>query len=169
MQMINKNEKVAMFVSEVVRRHNALRYLWPFWSRRQLIGFVAAGAVFGTALALSTGNLSGIAGYVIGALVGGLAGRSNRWMPAQLILTIRTDATRFIAEVDALLCRQGYVRSYDPEPDESSVHYRSVAPKWANWGEQGVTVRLERHQITLDGPIGVLWLAHHRITRDYGV
>jgi hypothetical protein len=35
MDMQTKHQKVAMFVSEVVRRHSALLYLWPFWSRRQ--------------------------------------------------------------------------------------------------------------------------------------
>jgi hypothetical protein len=163
--MQTNSNKLDMFVSEVRRQHSALRYLWPFWSRPQLIGVVVTGAVFGTALALLTGQLSGMAGYVVGGLVGGLAGRANRWMPAQLILTTRGDANQFIADVDALLLRQGYARSYDPAPDDGCVHYRSLAPKWANWGEQGVTVRLEEHQITLDGPIGALWLAHHRITR----
>jgi hypothetical protein len=120
--------------------------------------------------AMLTGKWSWMFGYAIGALVGGLAGRANRAVPAQLVLSTRGEANQFIAEVDGLLARQGYARSYDPEPDDGCVHYRSLAPKWADWGEQQVvTVRLERHQITLDGPIGTLWLAHHLITRRDGV
>jgi hypothetical protein len=153
-------EKSSRFVSAVIRRHGVLRYLWPFWSRQQLIRFVGGIVITSMLWSVFLDIPLGLDGAIIGMVVGGLCGCANTTMPAQLIITTRREASGFLPEVEMLLLRQGYERSDDPEP--GCLHYRK---KWLHWGERGMTVRMERHQITLDGPIGVLWRTHHIITK----
>lgn len=160
-------------VAEITRMHGVLRYLWPFWSTRQL-RLVAL--LIGVPAALLAALLwwldpKAMPTTVCGAVAGGMF-VVYLVMPARLRLITRGEAKHFIGDMHKVLVTLGYGRSTDPA-DPARHHYRVVKipawVEWTNWAEADIEFRIGPHDIVIDGPVGILVFMRRRIlSRNVG-
>lgn len=168
---MNKTTITGVTVSQVQHTHAWRLYLWPFrpWRavRASLIWLAFALSVIGAIkYLLAPENMLIV---LIGAAVSGLLCGAYATLPARLALASRSEARHHLADLQALLAKNGLVASDQPVPPGSYL-YRGKLPRWLVYDSQdNVKLVVRDHEIVLTGPIIVLHLLRAQLLKrdDY--
>lgn len=164
---MNKTTIDGVTISEVKRKHAWWLYLWPFQSRRELLStFAILGvvlSVMGTFAYLTAPYA--LLNTLVGAAVGGVYLGVYGALPASLTLATRSEARHFLADLQAMLAKGGYVLSEQPIVP-GRFHYRSKMPRLLRWDSQDIELLVHGNEFVLNGPITPLRLLRAKLLPD---
>jgi hypothetical protein len=148
-------------MSQVVRAHDAFRFLWPIQSWGQLVslGFaLAVGLTFIAMLCAAIDPSAPLAYIVIPVLLGGLAPVFAA-LPGRFQVHTRFHAQHFVKTLDEAIRAMGYNRA---ESIDGHACYQPQA-KLVHWKENAIAVKVSDHAIVVVGPVFVLRMLQQRL------
>ncbi|MES2760445.1 MAG: hypothetical protein V4693_23985 [Pseudomonadota bacterium] len=168
---MDKTTIIGVTVSLVQHTHARRLYFWPFqtWHalRSALIWQAFGMSVIGMIkYMLDPANMLIV---LIGAAVSGLLCSAYAGLPARLTLATRSEARHHLADLQALLIKNGCVESEQQVPPGSYL-YRSKLPRWLICDSQDyLKLEVREHEMVLTAPILVLHLLRAQLLRrdDY--
>ena len=149
-------------MSEVVRSHDAFRFLCPIQSWGQFISLaltLSVGLALIAMLFMALDPTAPVAFIIIPVLLGGLAPVFAA-LPARFEVVTRFHAQHFLKTLDRTILSMGYVA--DEAQSERSRQYRPRA-RLFRWKENAIAVTVTEHAVTIAGPVFALRLLQEKL------
>jgi hypothetical protein len=149
-------------MSEVVRSHDAFRFLCPIQSWGQLVSLaltLSLGLALIAMLFMALDPTAPVAYIIIPVLLGGLAPVFAA-LPARFEVITRFQARHFLKTLDQAVISMGY--GPDDTQSERTRQYRPRA-RLFRWRENAITVTVTEHAITIGGPVFALRLLQEKL------
>jgi hypothetical protein len=161
-------------VSSIERTHSIWLYLWPFRSREErvlLLRLFAVGLLIWALVVWLWLDHEELPYVLVGALSGGLWLGPYRALPARMTITTRGQARDYLADVQTLVLRIGFVPS-DKVTEPGHYHYITKKPENALLRllyVEGPTfdLRVSQHKIELHSEIRWIEWLHNKLTKQW--
>lgn len=150
-------------LSQVVRSHDSYRYFCPIQSWGQFISFaltLSVGLALIAMLFMALDPTAPVAFVVVPVLLGGLLPVFAA-LPARFDVFTRFNAHYFVKTLDETIVSMGYTET--DSPDARTRHYSRQTGLF-RWKENSITVTVNEHAISVDGPIFALRLLQQKLT-----
>lgn len=150
-------------MSQVVRAHDAIRFLCPIqsWSQLLSLGFtLVVGLTFIAMVCMAIDPTAPVAYIAVPVLVGGLAPVFAA-LPGRFQVNTRFHAQHFVKTLDEAILSMGYspVKSVD-----GRTRYQPHARPF-RWKENAIEVSVREHAIVVGGPVFALRTLQQRLAR----
>jgi hypothetical protein len=149
-------------MSEVVRSHDAFRFLCPIQSWSQLASLaltLSVGLALIATLFMALDPTAPVACIIIPVLLGGLAPVFAA-LPARFEVVTRFQAQHFLKTLDQAVVSMGYAP--DETQSEQTRQYRPCA-RLFRWKENAIAVSVTEHAVTIAGPVFALRLLQEKL------
>lgn len=149
-------------MSQVVRAHDPVRFLYPIQSWSQLISLaltLAVGLTLIATLCMAIDPAAPVAYIVIPVLAGGLAPVFAA-LPARFQVVTRFHAHYFLKTLDETILSMGYIPAVSDADRTRSYQPRA---RLFRWKENAIEVSVTEHAITVGGPVFALRMLQQRL------